>query len=126
MGRTFWLAVATLGAALVQAGCDSSTGPELPGSAPAITGPIVARNVDTPTSDGRPTIHVKEIPNDPCGIIFALEPDTEIARRTDEDALVAAAVDELTVGLPVRVWARGGIAESCPAQGVADAVEILR
>ncbi len=112
-------------AVLVLPTCSSPSDLELPDTRATIEGPIVARDVATSFSDeGQPTFHVKEGDDDPCGIIFTVEEFTEIARRNATGELIEARVEELTVGTRVRVWARGGIAESCPAQGRAEAVEI--
>lgn len=108
------------------AGCDGPTDLELPAGEPTIEGPIVARDVPLGIADDEvPTVHVKRDDDDSCGIIFAVEDFTEIVRRTGAGALVPAGVEDLEVGRRVRVWARGGIAESCPAQGRAEAVELL-
>lgn len=108
------------------AGCGGPTDLELPAGEATIEGPIVARDVPLGIADDEvPTVHVKRDDDDSCGIIFAVEDFTVIARLTGGRALVPAVVEELEVGRRVRVWARGAIAESCPAQGRAEAVVLL-
>lgn len=105
--------------------CSSPSGPSVPDGDPTIVGPIVATGVSTPTAGDRWTVHVKTDLQDECGIIFAVDDATDIVRRDGDGDLVGADADDLDVGDTVRVWARGGIAESCPAQGVAAAIEIV-
>ncbi|HEX6308719.1 MAG TPA: hypothetical protein VFZ69_11055 [Longimicrobiales bacterium] len=100
-----------------------ATSPTLPENDPALSGSIVARDIPTSPAQGRATIHVKEHPSDPCGIIFTVTPETQIFRRTDRTVVRAEPAD-LTVSRSVAVWARA-ILESCPAQARADAIEIL-
>ena len=101
-------------------GCGSPSEPESPAM---IEGPIVAREVDL-ASVSRPSIHVKEHPDEECGIVFGLD-DTEIMRQTARGSVEDAEVEDLRVGVRVRVWA-SIVAESCPGQSSADTVVILR
>lgn len=100
-------------------GCGSPSEPDSP---PMIEGPIVAMGV-VMASVSSPTIHVKEHADEECGIVFGLS-DAEIMRRTPGGSVEDADVEDLTVGLRVRVWARI-VAESCPGQSSADTVVIL-
>ena len=89
----------------------------------AIVGSIVDRDVRIPLGDP-PSIHVKEDPDDECGIIFLIRSSTEIRRRSPDGALLPASYDDLTVGENVKVRAPV-ILESCPAQAQAEVVEIV-
>ena len=87
------------------------------------TGLIVAR--DLAISIGSPpTIHVKESEQEECGVVYVVRESTPISRRDPNGRLARATVSDLTVGKRVTVWS-DFIAESCPAQGGALAVEIL-
>ncbi|MFW6078121.1 MAG: DUF3221 domain-containing protein [Gemmatimonadota bacterium] len=94
---------------------------------PTIDGLIVALDVEADSFDeGEPTVHVKEEVDDECGIIFGLDASTEITRRdAGGDDRIPASIEDLDTGDAVRVWARGGIADSCPQQGFAEAIEIV-
>jgi hypothetical protein len=98
--------------------------PSIPDDPAAMTGDIVARNVPTPSTGTLPTIHVKTSSTDPCGVIFGINSSTVLRRRVAGGELRSARIDDLVVGTDVRVWA-GAIADSCPGQGVATAVEII-
>lgn len=112
-------AITFIGCGLLLA-CGSPSEPDSPAT---IEGPIVARNVGLP-SVSSPSIHVKEHADAPCGIVFGLG-DAEIMRQTGDGSVEEADVEDLTVGLRVRVWS-GAVAESCPGQSSADTVVILR
>jgi hypothetical protein len=87
-------------------------------------GSIVARDIQTAVTGTLPSIHVKEDTSDQCGVIFGINASTEIARRTSDGGTRSATVTDLKVGEEVVVWS-GPVAESCPAQGIADRVEVL-
>lgn len=120
---------------LVLAGCEADVLP--PGGEPDDAGLVAAVGPDlgpgTHDSEGLLTrIHVKTDPSDPneCGVIYDVYdengPVTTVLRVREADGgLRPAVVDDLTVGVEVRVWHTGDIAESCPAQGVATMVEIV-
>ena len=101
--------------------CQSPPGPSGP---PAISGVIVGRD-QTISMGGPPTLHVKKTVNEECGIIFTIRDPVLVQRRSSSGALTAASISELTIGREVAVWAKGGIAESCPAQAGALAIQIL-
>jgi hypothetical protein len=104
-------------------GCNS---PILPNEEPTIEGAIHARNVPSPSAGGRPTVHVKESAADPCGIIFSIDDETGLGRRDADGAVRQIPLEQFEVGDRVRAWARGGIvAESCPGQASAEAIELL-
>lgn len=115
-----------LGALLVVVGgCASVTQPEptLGEGDPASVGPIVARDVPTPSSGDRPTLHVRA-GDDECGVIYSVSPETVIRRRNDRDSYDEVPLDALTVGVTVAVWADIVMA-SCPGQAGAHAIEVL-
>ena len=122
--RGRWSAVICTGLVIA---CGSPTDVDAPyDREPSIEGPIVALDVQADSfDDGEPTVHVKSDPDDACGIIFGLDGSTEITRRAHDDDRSPASVDDLDVGDVVRAWARGGIADSCPQQGLAEALEIV-
>jgi hypothetical protein len=101
--------------------CQSASGPSGP---PAISGVIVGRDQSI-SIGGPPTVHVKETVNEECGIIFTIRDPVLVQRRSPGGALTPASISELTIGREVAVWARGGIAESCPAQAGALAIQII-
>jgi hypothetical protein len=107
-------------AAATLAACGS---PSEPGGQSSAVGIIVAR--DRSTSIGNPpTIHVKDGPDDECGVIYVVTPTTRIMRRTLSGRIQPAFVSELTVGRHVDVKSNG-VFLSCPGQSWAEAVEIV-
>ena len=102
------------------AGCRSVAEPH---GTPAMTGPIVARDVSI-SIGGPPTVHVKTTPSEECGVIFLVTSSTEIFRRSGSGDLVSVKASELTVGRRVSVWAEL-VLESCPGQSEAKAIEVL-
>jgi hypothetical protein len=109
-----WLLVAAIGA-----GCKPVSEP---GGTPVITGVIVARNDQTPF-DGPLTVHVKETEDAECGIVFTLGRSTRVQRRASGGMLTLGSTTDLTIGRHVAVWT-DVVAESCPGQAGAKAVEI--
>lgn len=101
------------------AACGSLTFPD---EAPSIQGDIVGIGDDTPFG-GATTIWVKEDPDDPCGVVFGTD-EAFIGRRLSDGEVREIDFDQLAIGQTVRVWS-GPIAESCPGQGSADAIEVL-
>lgn len=89
----------------------------------ASAGVIVARNIPTATSEGRPTLHIKSNPAENCGVIYAIAPETILRRRTSNGATAAATIEQFVVGAPVKAWANM-IAESCPGQATATGIEL--
>lgn len=71
-------------------------------------------------------IHVKEDPDDPgeCGIIFSIREGTPIV--VDAAPFGGGSTEDLATGALVRVVFSGPLLESCPLQGGADLVEVLR
>lgn len=97
--------------------------PGVPGEPLATIGSIVARNITTPTSGNRPTLHIKTDSTDMCGVIYAVSSAT-VLRRWTIGGTYRANLVEFTVGSKVRVWS-GPIAESCPGQATAYTLELL-
>ena len=113
---------ACAGALLLLAACNSSvTYPNDPTG--AMTGPIVARDLDTSFSKDEPTVHVKEAVSDECGVIFVISNDTVLFERVAGRAREID-VDELEVGAIVRVWT-DVVLQSCPGQASAHQLELL-
>lgn len=108
---------------LLAAGCATATAPDSEPS--TLEGPIVSVNDEAVLGRATRRIHVKP-PEDECGIIFSVSPSTEIRARTARGGVQRAGPDDLTVGRTVRVWTSGVLLLSCPAQGGADVIEILR
>lgn len=106
--------------AVVLAGCKSGWEPNGP---PALVGEIVARDVRISFGDP-PTIHVKDPPDEECGIIFVVTSSTQIRRRMADGSIRSASVSDLTVGTRVGVWA-DFVADSCPGQSSAIGVEVV-
>lgn len=106
--------------AAMLAGCSSGWEPNGP---PALVGEIVARDVRISFGDP-PTIHVKDPPDEECGIIFLVTSSTRIRRRVADGSIRAASVSDLTVGTRVGVWA-DVVLDSCPGQSSAIGVEIV-
>ncbi|MDH3735329.1 MAG: hypothetical protein OEU54_17490 [Gemmatimonadota bacterium] len=113
-------------AGLWTAGCSNAF--ELPDREPAIAGEIVAVGEPSPApgSSILITVHVKETPTsgDPCGIIFRVTPDTNIGVRPVGGPPYPVGLERLRVGAFLSAWDRGGVAESCPAQAEALAIEL--
>lgn len=70
------------------------------------------------------TLWVKEGEEDVCGVIWTVGDGTDLLVR-EGSALRRAVPEDLVPFRDVRVWTSGPIAESCPAQGTADAVEFF-
>jgi hypothetical protein len=69
-------------------------------------------------------VWVKTDTTDACGVILSVDRDTNLLVR-EGSALRRALPAEFTAWRPVRAWVRGDVvAESCPAQGGAEAVEL--
>lgn len=128
--RTALLAVAVLlGGA---AACDDD-GITVPGDAPAQEGVVVEIDADPfgAAAAGGPDVRtelarniwVKEDTTQACGVVWTLDSRTDVLVR--EGSALRRAVDtDLRVDRPVRVWTDGVIADSCPGQGTATAVEL--
>lgn len=121
-----WRTGAAVGVLLLMvAGCASIVQPEptLGEGDPASVGPIVARDVGSPSSGDRPTLHVRASGDD-CGIIYSVSPETPIRRRNDRGSYDELSLDALTVGVTVAVWT-DVVLSSCPGQASAHAIEVL-
>lgn len=94
-----------------------------PDAEPAIEGEVVGAGPDIPFG-GEGRFWVKEAPDAPCGIVFGVTGSTTIGERQPDGSISELSPDDVTVGRTVRVWA-GPIAESCPGQGEAEAVELI-
>lgn len=111
-----------------------------PSGDPASSGPLVGVNgrafvdptgqglgwpVDpsAPAPDSVERIWVADGDDDPCGVIWTVDETTELQLR-ESSALRRAVPADFTPLRRTLVWTRGAIAESCPAQGTADVVEL--
>ncbi|HUP89865.1 MAG TPA: hypothetical protein VM100_10950 [Longimicrobiales bacterium] len=95
-----------------------------PGPAVIYSGTLVARDPAT-FNTARPSIHVKTPTDQSCGIIFSMTSQTPITIRK-QNQVTPANTDALVVGAQVDVSHSGIVAESCPAQGGAYAVEVVQ
>lgn len=120
-GMTGTRRIIAISLAVLAAACGSLTFPDRD---PVIQGEIVGVGLDIPFG-GENTIWVKETPESPCGIVFAVTESTDIGERQPDGSIEEGPFSDLTVGRTVRVWASGAIAESCPAQGRASDIELL-
>ena len=111
--------------ALIAALALSCNSPILPGEEPTIEGAIHARSLVPSSAPGRSTVHVKESATDPCGIIFSSDDQTGLGARDASGVVRTIPLEQFEVGARVRAWARGAIAESCPMQAAALALELL-
>jgi len=69
-------------------------------------------------------VWVKADMEDPCGVVLTVDRRTDLLVR-EGSALRRALPEEFTPWRPVKAWVRGDvIAESCPAQGGAEALEL--
>lgn len=115
-----WIARATPVAIALFLACGSIAFPD---AEPAIEGEVVGTGPDIPFgAEGR--FWVKEAPDAPCGIVFRVTGSTTIGERRPKGTIAERSLDDITVGRAVRVWA-GAVAESCPGQGEAAAVELI-
>lgn len=97
----------------------------LPDDQPAIDGDIIEIGRSIPIAPDDPnTIWVKETPDAPCGIVFVVDESTPIGQRRADGSASRRSFSDLAVSQRVRVWA-DAVAESCPAQARAEAIEIL-
>lgn len=102
-------------------GCSSLTFPERD---PTIEGDIVGVGSEIPFGSDR-SIWVKDTPDAPCGIVFSVTESSDIGERRPDGSIAERSFDDLAVGRTVRVWAAGGVAESCPGQARAGTIELL-
>ncbi len=107
--------------ALLALACGSIAFPDRP---PTIQGDIVGVGSEVPFGAAN-RIWVKETPADPCGIVFTVTGSTEIGEPRPDGSIEERSFGDLVVGLTVRVWASGPVAESCPAQAGAEAIELV-
>lgn len=115
-----WIARAAPVAIALFLACGSLAFPD---AEPAIEGEVVGAGSDIPFG-GEDRFWVKEAPDAPCGIVFGVTGATTIGERRPDGSIAERSPDDVTVGRAVRVWA-DAIAESCPAQGEAEAVELI-
>lgn len=117
MSRALALAMA-LGAATA-VGCGS---PTFPDREPTLEGEIVGVGDTVPFGSQR-TIWVKAAPDAACGVVFRVQAGTDIGERRPDNSVEDRRFEDLRVGQRVKIWS-GAVAESCPGQATADAVEI--
>ncbi len=106
--------------AVIVVACGSIT---FPGGPPAVDGDIVGVGPDVPFGSQR-AIWVKEAPDAPCGIVFTVTESTDIGERQPDGSIAERSFADLVVGRTVRVWS-GAVAESCPGQARANAIELI-
>jgi hypothetical protein len=95
-----------------------------PEGPPTLVGPIVAEDLQFGAMNGKENILVRPA-SDECGIVFAIDAETNIQIRTAEGELRRGTLKDLAIGRTVRAWSTGIILESCPGQTGAAAVEVL-
>ncbi len=113
-------------AAAVAAGVGSANGcqsPTFPDGDPTLEGEIFGIGNTVPFGSER-TVWVKAAADSPCGIVFLVEAETDIGARQPDDSVEDRRFEDLAVGHRVRIWS-GDVAESCPGQAAADAIEIV-
>ena len=110
---------------LVAGGCASTIEPQptVGEGDPTSVGPIVARDVGSPSAGDLPTLHVRASGDD-CGIVYSVSPETVIRRRNDSGSFDELSLDALRVGVTVAVWT-DVVLRSCPGQAGAHAIEVL-
>lgn len=121
-----WMKAGVAGALLLMVvGCATAVQPEPTWGEgdPTSVGPIVARDVGSPSSGDRPTLHVRASGDD-CGIIYSVSPETLIRRRNDSGSYDEVSLDALRVGVTVAVWT-DVVLRSCPGQAGAHVIEVL-
>ena len=129
MRRSGRVWVALLAATVGWAACDS--GITTPDSQPTLTGILVGVNgcdftelCLTVVPDSISRVWVKTDENDPCGVTLSVDRRTDLVVRVGS-ALRRARPEDFTPWRPVHAWVRGDvIAESCPGQGGAQALEL--
>ena len=117
-------------AILALTACDED-GITAPDRAPFMMGQVVGLNgcdftqaciAVVPTSVE--TVWVKENQDDPCGVILSVDEKTDLLVR-ESSALRRAVPTDFTPFREAHVWVAGNvIAESCPAQGLLEAIEL--
>lgn len=127
--RRGWALALTGAALLAWSGCDD--GITVPDRTPTLTGVLAGVNGCDFTQpcvavvpDSITSVWVKTDQNDPCGVILSVDRRTDLLVR-EGSALRRALPAEFTAWRPVKAWVRGDvIADSCPGQGGAEAVEL--
>lgn len=128
--RRFGASLAICALALGWAACDDD-GITIPGRSASLEGVLAGVNGCDFTQacvavvpDSITRVWVKEDTTDACGVILSVDRSTDLLVR-EGSALRRALPQEFTPWRPVRVWVKGDmIAESCPGQGGAEAIEL--
>lgn len=106
--------------AILLLACGSLSFPDVP---PAIEGDVIGVGPEIPFG-GENRFWVKETPDAACGVVFTVTESTKIGERRPDGSIAERSPNDIEVERTVRVWA-GAIAESCPGQGQAEAVELI-
>ena len=125
--QVLWMALAVSVAGW--AACDE--GITTPDRDPTLVGILVGMNECdftefclTVVPDSIWRVWVKTDQDDPCGVTLAVDRRTELVVR-EGSALRRALPEDFTPWRAVHAWVRGDvIAESCPGQGAAQALEL--
>ena len=130
-GRKLWVLAVLAGIVVgAAAGCDDA-GITTPDRDPTFLGILVGLN-GCDFTEVCPlvipgvveTAWVKNDLEDPCGVILTVDEDTELLLR-EGSALRRAAPADFTPFRDVAAWVVGDVvAESCPAQGLAESIEL--
>lgn len=116
------LRIAAVAVLLATSGCGGITIPEDP---PLQEGVITERDRQPSFGTRNPTILVKNQADDPCGILYVVDPDnTDVWARTSAGKAEEKPVSDLRIGVHVRVWSYY-ISGICLGEGQASSIEIL-
>lgn len=118
------LALTTLGFACESGITTPDRAPTLDGILAGVNGCDFTELCVAVVPDSIRTVWIKSDEGDPCGVRLSVDRRTALVVR-EGSALRAALPYEFTPWRPVRAWVRGDvIADSCPGQGAAEAVEL--
>lgn len=110
--------------ALLLSACTGSQGTLLPQGEPLVRGPV--ESIEHRATASGILVRAAAGSREMCGISATADAETRYFRETEDGRLTSASMQELAVGDTVEVYVDGPIAESCPVQGRASAIVLLR
>lgn len=110
--------------ALLLPACSGSQGTLLPQGEPLVRGPV--ESIEHRATASGILVRAAAGSREMCGIAATADAQTRYFREAPDGRLTPVSVEELAVGDTVEVFVDGPIAESCPVQGRASAIVLVR